>query len=471
MRHIQGEDRHQVSLLPDALDDFVAADHPVRVIDAYVDTLDFASLGFSKAQTKETGRKPYHPGDLLKLYVYGYLNRVTSSRRLETECHRNLEVLWLLKRLQPDFKTIADFRKENGSAIENTCRAFIAFCRHAAMLNGRLVAIDGSKFKSAASKDQMLTRRQLKRDRAQVADRIERYLKELDEADREDGGIEFDREAVKQVVERLRNKAQRLDEREARMDMLGTDQHCATEEEARLVRSGRDGTIVGYNVQTAVDAETGFILHHAVSNDTGDNRQLLPMAEQAQAALGASELEVLADAGYSNGQQLAECEDLGITPIIPRRVVPSIHLDMYQKSDFHYDAQQDHYTCPAGEILKLVGKDERRKLHLYRRSGCDACAMQINCTASNKRVVTRHFFEAAFDRATARVKANPRAMAIRMGIAERPFAILKQGMSLRRFSCWGIRGARSEAAIGVLAYNLKRIISLRGVSGTLELLT
>lgn len=470
MRHIQGEDRHQISLLPDSLDDFVAADHPARVIDAYVDTLDFQSLGFSKAQTKDTGRKPYHPGDLLKLYVYGYLNRVTSSRRLETECHRNLEVLWLVRRLQPDFKTIADFRRDNGDAIQNACRGFIAFCRQANVLTGRLVAIDGSKFKSAASKDQMLTRKQLKRDRAQVEDHIERYLKQLDEADKQDSGIEFDREAVKEVVERLRSKAGRLDDREARMDALGTDQHCATEEEARLVRSGRDGTIVGYNVQIAVDAETGLIVHHAISNDSGDNRQLLPMAEQAQVALDAQEMEVLADAGYSNGEQLAECERRGIIPVVPRRVVPSNRKDMYQKVDFEYDAERDQYTCPSGEILRHYGDDEGRKLHLYRRSGCSSCAMQASCTTSDKRVITRNFYEDAFDRSTARVKADPRAMAKRMGIAERPFAILKQGMALRRFSCWGMQGARSEAAIGVLAYNLKRMINLCGAARMLELL-
>jgi transposase len=470
MRHIQGEDRRQAALFPDTLEDFVPLDHPVRVIDGYIDTLDLKHLGFSKAETKEMGRKPYHPGDLLKLYVYGYLNKVMTSRRLETECHRNLEVLWLMRRLRPDFKTIADFRKDNGAAIRATCRMFVQFCREANLLAGDLVAIDGSKFKSAASKDQMLTRKQLKRDRAHIEKKVQEYLLLLDEADSKESRVDLDRAQVQQALEKLKDKAQRLDEREKIMDASGSDQHCATEPEAKLMRSGRDGMVLGYNIQSAVDADTGLIVHHEVTCDAGDNRLLQPMAEGAKSELGVESLEVLADAGYSNGEQLDACERQGITPVVPRKVVPSIWVDLYQKADFAYDAVRDEYTCPAGEVLTRRGDDLRRKHRVYRRSGCDQCALQSNCTKAKSRTVTRHFYEDAFIRSESRVRADPSKMTQRMAIAERPFAILKQAMGLRRFHCWGLDGAKSEMAIGVLGYNLNRMINKIGVTRMLALI-
>lgn len=305
MRHIQGENRHQTSLLPPSLEDFVAADHPVRVIDALVNKLDLKALGFSKAVTRDTGRKPYAPADLLKLYVYGYINQVNTSRRLERECHRNLEVMWLLGRLAPDFKTIADFRRDNGVAIRQACRAFIQFCRQAGLLTGSLVAIDGSKFKAAASKYQALNRSQLNRDRAKVERQVADYLARLDTADKQDAETGLEREQVQAALRQL----ERLDRYEQAMDLGERDQHCDTEPDARIMRSGRDGMVLGYNVQTAVDADSGLIVHHEVSQDTGDNRQLLPMAEQAKAVLGQDQLTVLADAGYSNGEQQAILEE------------------------------------------------------------------------------------------------------------------------------------------------------------------
>lgn len=317
MRHITGESRKQATLLPPILDDYVASDHPVRVIDAFVDSLDLKELGFSKAVTFDTGRKPYHPGDLLKLYIYGYLNQVRSSRRLEKECHRNLELLWLLRRLTPDFKTIADFRKDDGQAIRATCRAFIQFCQHARLLTGRLVAIDGSKFKAAASKDSVTRRSQLTEQRQHLDERINRYLQQLDRADDESPSGELANAAVKNALERLQQQKMTLAKLEAQMDEHGRNQACATEPEAKLMRSGREGMIVGYNVQSAVDAETGLIVHHDVTDDSDDRCQLYPMAQQASVELGMETLQVLADAGYSNGEQLAACEADGITVTLP----------------------------------------------------------------------------------------------------------------------------------------------------------
>lgn len=470
MRHVEGEDRHQMALLPESLEDFVAADHPVRVIDAYIDTLDVSALGFDKAVTKDTGRKPYHPGDLLKLYVYGYLNRVSTSRRLERECQRNVELMWLLRRLRPDFKTIADFRKDNGAAIRAACRAFIEFCREAQLLSGAQVAIDGSKFKAAASIDQALTRSMVKRDRAEIERKVQAYLERLDHADAEDSQAEFDREQVQQALERLRRREQRLEVFERGMAASGLNEHCASEPEARLMRSGREGTVLGYNVQSAVEAQSGLIVHHEVTGAQSDTDQLLAMAEQTKETLGVDRLEVLADGGYANGEHLDACERQGITATVPRRIIPGSSAE-FQKSAFKYDAEHDRYRCPAGEILSRRGVDRRRKLYLYKRSGCSQCPLQTRCTTADTRMITRHFYEAAYARSEARLRADPSLMNRRMSVAERPFAVLKHLMAFRRFSCRGTKAARAEMAIAVLAYNLKQMISNAGVPRLLALMS
>ena len=338
MRHLDGDSRTQGSLLPDRLDDYVAEDHPVRVIDAFIDHLDLVTLGFSKATPKATGRKPYNPADLLKLYVYGYLNQVRSSRRLEKECHRNLEVIWLMKRLSPDFKTIADFRKQNAKAIKGACQAFIQFCRQADLLTGRLVAIDGSKFKAAGSKDRALTRKRLRERRKRVERLLDMYLDRLAKADCEDVNVEMEGGHVQQALERLRAEGVQLDDIESEMDERESNQYCSTEPEAKLMRSGREGIVLGYNVQTAVDTDSGLIVHHEVTDEAADNRQLQPMAERARDELGADSISVVADAGYSNGEQQSACETQGIAIAVPsNRAINNRSSEHFQKSDFHYD--------------------------------------------------------------------------------------------------------------------------------------
>ncbi len=463
MRHREGESRDQIALLPQSLEDFVARDDPARVIDAYIDTLDLKTLGFDKAIPKETGRKPYHPADLLKLYVYGYLNRVSTSRRLERECQRNVEVMWLLKRLRPDFKTIADFRKDNGAAIRAACSAFIEFCSEARLLTGHQVAIDGSKFRAAASIDQSLTRDFVKRDRAQIEEKIREYLQRLDHADDEDAPGELDRVRTQEALERLSRRKQRLELFERGMQSSGLNEHCVTEPDARLMRSGREGMVLGYNVQTAVEAETGFIVHHEVTDEPGDTRQLLPIAEGAKAVLGAEKLDVVADGGYSNGEHLDACERQGITATVPRRIIPGSSAE-FQKADFTYEAALNQYRCPAGEVLTWQRTDERRKHHVYRRRGCAECPLQPRCTTADTRTVTRHLYEEALARSESRLREDPSLMHRRMKIAERPFAVLKHLMGLRRFNCFGIRGARAEMAIAVLAYNLKQLITNIGIA-------
>ena len=470
MRHITGESRQQSTLLPDTLDDYVDEDHPVRVIDAFVDTLNMKALGFSKAETRITGRKPYHPGDLLKLYIYGYLNQTRSSRRLEKECHRNLELLWLMKRLAPDFKTIADFRKDNGDALRGACREFIQFCRQADLLSGRLVAIDGSKFKSAASKDSVTRRSQLPEQKQRIDYLINRYIQQLNQADDDEHHIELDSASVKEALKQLQQKKMALIEIEAQMDERGRNQACITEPDAKLMRSGREGMLVGYNIQSVVDADSGLIIHHEVTDESDDRRQLYPMAHQTKVELGRETLTVLADGGYSNGEQLAACDAENITVTLPNNRNNSNQGNGYPRSAFTYDADQDCYICPAGERLTYKTVNRKEKRYMYTREGCDTCSLQSKCTKANKRWVGRHFNEDAFERCETRLKQNPELMHQRMAIVERPFAILKQIMGFRRFLCWGMDGARSEMSLVVLSYNLKRMMSREGVPALLDAL-
>jgi len=467
MRHIQGESRKQTTLFPDSLDDYVSQDNPVRIIDAYIDQLDMAELQFVYARTKQTGRKPYNPADLLKLYLYGYLNQLRSTRRLEKECHRNLEVIWLMKRLAPDFKTLANFRKDNSDAIRQACRVFIQFCRQAKLLDGRIVAIDGSKFKAAASMSKTYKREQLDKLQRHLEYRIDEYLRQLTESEQNDTDDQGD---IGQALKKLRNRQAALKACAKNMDETGVKHCCETEPDARRMRSGREGIIVGYNIQSAVETETGLIIHHDVTNEGTDNRQLTPMANATKTALKADTLAVLADAGYSNGEQLAKCEEKGITPSIPTNRSSGNNKDHYQKKDFSYDAEQDHYICPAGNVLTYDTKSNKQKLYKYSRTGCNACQQQSKCTSADKRWVSRHFYESALERSQARVDADPALMKTRSATVERPFGQIKQNLGLRRLLCWGQQGACAEISLGVLAYNLNRLMNYLGTQRLLSLI-
>lgn len=468
MRHIQGDSRQQSTLFPESLDEYVSADNPVRVIDAFIDSLDTCELGFSLATTKDTGRKPYHPADLLKLYVYGYLNQVRSTRRLEKECHRNVEVLWLMKRLAPDFKTVANFRQQNSLAIQQACKAFIQFCREAKLLDGRLIAIDGSKFKAAASMSKTYNRKQLDALQKRLNRKIHGYLEEL--ARSEQAENEATQGSVQEALNKLRNRQKRLDVLAQELDENNATQCCETEPEAKRMRSGRDGIVVGYNIQTAVESETGLIIHHEVTQEGSDNRQLEPMAKAAKSELGVEKLKVLADAGYSNGEQLARCEEEEIEPVVPPNRAVNSQGDFYQKNDFHYDKKRDCFICPAGKELTHQTYHSAKKIHLYARTGCSGCPLQSRCTKVDKRWISRHFFEEALERSADRVRENPELMRHRSAVVERPFAHLKQIMGLRRFQCWGKEGAKAEMGLAVMAYNLNRMINELGVERLMRLI-
>lgn len=471
MAYIQGESRSQTSLFPVSLEELIPEDHLVRVIDLYVNKLDLLQLGFDKALPKGTGRPSYDPADQLKLYLYGYFQRIRSSRRLEAECRRNIEVMWLINRLKPDFKTIADFRKDNKPAFVATCRTFVQFCRTAGLIAGELVAIDGSKFQAVASARRHLNLKQLKRQEEKLDKRIAQYLTDLDEADKAEVSEVIDRSAVKTALAKLEIRKQDNQSCQVLMNALGAEQLNTHESDARMMRTPK-GARVAYNVQTAVDAEHCLILHHEVTQDSDDRKQLEPMAKAAKEQLQQEQLTVTADAGYSNGKQFQACEDASITAHVPlQRSLNPTNQEFYARDDFAYDAKQDRYQCPAGKWLTLKQLNKGDRIYQAAVSDCAACPLKSRCTKAQRRYVTRHAHEEAFERMEHRMLAHPEMMINRRSIVEHPFGNLKQWLfGNGRFLLRQLQGARAEMALAVNAYNLKRAVSVLGARRMMELL-
>ena len=471
MGYVQGESRTQGALFPVSLEELIPADHLVRVIDLWVDRVEVSRLGFSKAHTKSTGRPPYDPADLLKLYLYGYLNQIRSSRKLEKESQRNIEVLWLLKRLTPDFKTIANFRRENGPAFTAACRAFVGFCRGANLIRGELVAIDGSKFQAVASKKRLVSRKKLERQVAALDADIARYLNALEAEDANEMGVtQPDSAALRHTLARLQDKRADVISASALMTEMALEHHVCGEAEARPMKTAQGPTRVAYNVQSVVDAAHGLILHHEVTQDAADNRQLEPMAKAAQALLGQETLTVVADAGYSNGEQLAHCAEANITAFVPPNRATNNQGDggFFQASDFDYDAAQNAYRCPAGELLRQKQVTQRDRRVIYSTTACSACPLKSQCTDAKQRYVSRHFDEEALMAAQQRCEAHPEMMKRRREIVEHPFGSLKERIfGNARFLLRGLRGACTEMALAVLAYNFKRVSNILGVPALL----
>lgn len=473
MRYIQGEDRSQGTLFPVSLDELIPEDHLVRVIEAYISLLDLEQLGFDKAVPKATGRPSYHPADLLKLYLYGYFQQVRSSRRLEAECQRNVEVMWLLGRLAPDFKTIADFRRDNSAAFVATCRAFVSFCRGAGLIGGDLIAIDGSKFQAVASNRKHITPKKLQRREAVLDKRIAHYLAQLDEADRGEQEQPIDRSAVQTALETLRVKKANNQTCQALMQAQGLVQHVVGEADAQKMRTP-SGSRIAYNVQSAVDAKHCLIVHHEVTQEGADNRLLEPMAQATQAVLEQAKLNVTADAGYSNGAQFQACEDAGITPFVPpNRAINTKggEEQFFDRALFNYSEESDSYECPNGKTLTLKALNKGDRVYHASISDCGTCALKSRCTKAERRYVTRHAHESAFERMEQRMKANPDMMINRRSIVEHPFGNLKQwAFGNARFLLRQLKGTRTEMALAIQAYNLKRTINVLGVPKLMELM-
>ena len=467
-RFVEGEDRRQQWLLPSCIEDYVCEENPVRVIEAYVDELDLAALGFHRASPAATGRPAYHPSTLLKIYLYGYLNRIQSSRRLEREARRNLELMWLTGRQAPDFKTIADFRKDNGPAIRAACARFIGLCRDLGLFARAVAAIDGAKFKAVNARDRNFTKGKLKRRIGQVEQSIERYLQSLDAADLQDGDVaEAKAERLKEKVAAMKAKLEQLKETEAKVLATPDQQISLTDPDARAMATSMRGSgVVGYNVQIAVDTEHHLVVAHEVTNTVVDKTLLSPMARQAKAAMGAERIDVLADRGYFSGEEILACETIDVTPYVPKPCTSGAKaVGRFGKDDFVYDAAENTYRCPAGETLthRCTTVAEGRTLHAYWTTTCGDCALKAKCTPAKERVVRRWEHEAVIDAMLDRLDRAPDSMTIRRRTVEHPFGTLKAWMGHTHFLSKGLEKVKTEMSLGVLAYNLKRMIAIIGV--------
>jgi len=459
---IEGEDRNQATLFPERLDDYVAEDSPVRVIDVFIDDLDISGLGF-KTEANDTGRPAYHATTMLKIYVYGYLNRVQSSRRLEREAQRNVELMWLVGRLAPDFKTISDFRKDNGEAIRLVCREFVMLCKKLKLLTNAFIAIDGSKFKAVNNRDRNFTRAKMKRRLAEVEASIDRYLDQLASADRAEPA-EDNTQRLEDKVAALKEEMARLKKLEVRMLEAPDKQLSQTDPDARSMNSRGSG-MVGYNVQSAVDSQHHLIIAHEVTNVGSDRAQLAKMAKQAKAVLGRDKLEVVADRGYYNGDQIRACEQAGIEAYLPKpNTSGNKARGLFDRSEFHYQADDDEYECPAGErlIYRFTRTEKGKEIRRYWSSACTACPIKNKCTTGDYRRVSRWVHETVVERAQARLDSAPDIMRVRRATVEHPFGTIKAWMGSTHFSMKTLSRVSTEMSLHVLAYNLKRVINLIG---------
>ena len=466
-RFIEGEERSQVTLLPECLDDYIAEDNPIRVVDVFVDELQLHELGFEGAEPAATGRPSYHPAVLLKIYIYGYLNRVQSSRRLEREAQRNVELMWLTGRLAPDFKTIADFRKDHGDAIRKVCREFVLLCRRLKLFTEGIVAIDGSKFKAVNNRDKNFTDRKLQARMQQLEDSIKRYLVELDRADRDATAVLPSRVAhLKEKIAKVKQQMQALGEIGEQMKASEDGQISLTDPDARsMATSGRGTGIVGYNVQTAVDAKHHMIVAHEVTNVGHDRDQLASMAKLAKEATGHRKLIALADRGYFEGYEILECEQAGIATLVPKPMTSNSRAaGLFDKRDFIYDERRDEYRCPAGQIAiyRFTAVEDGKTLHKYWSSACPTCPLKPQCTTASNRRITRWEHESVLEMVQERLDGAPEAARLRRQTVEHVFGTLKAWMGPSHFLTKTLPRVRTEMSLQVLAYNLKRAIKVLG---------
>ncbi len=468
-RFVEGVDRGQSTLFPDRLEDWIGDDNPVRVIDIFVDQLDLGGLGFDRVAPQATGRPSYHPSVLLKLYIYGYLNRVQSSRRLEREAGRNVEVMWLTGRLVPDHKTIADFRKDNGPAIRKVCARFVTLCRHLGLLAEASVAIDGSKFKAVNNRDRNFTAAKMKRRMAQIEKSVARYLDQLDSTDRQEPSLARTMRTTRlgEKIERLKEEMGRLEGLEAKRRKSVDQQISLTDPDARsMATSGRGSGVVGYNVQTAVDTKHHLIVTHEVINEGHDRSQLSPMAKQTKATLDVDELDVVADRGYFDSQEILACDQADITVTLPKPMTSRAKKQgRFGKEDFRYVSQDDVYLCPAGErlIYRYTREQDGLALRYYWTSVCADCAMKDQCTPSKERRVSRWENEAVLEAVQKRLDENPQAMRQRRETVEHPVGTIKARMGATHFLRKRLKNVRTEMALSVLAYNLTRVMNIIGI--------
>jgi transposase len=463
MNHRAGLDRSQTLLFPEALEDYVAAENPVRFLEAFVASLDLHALGFGKARCANTGRPPYAPAALLKLYLYGYLHRIRSSRQLEAECQRNVELIWLVRKLAPDFKTIADFRKDNLKPLKAVSRQFLLLCRKLSLFGGELLAIDGSKFRAVNARDQNFSAAKLRELIAHTDARLAEYFKALDADDAAaPAAPALDQAALQQKIAALQEKQDWHKELLAELD-AEAKQVSVTDPDTRRMPTAQ-GNVVGYNAQLAVDAKHKLIAADEVTNDTNDYGQLADVAQQAKDNLALQQTEVVADKGYYSAAEVSRCVEQNITPFIPKAdTSANTRRGLFGKSQFRYDAAQDVYVCPGNQALtyRFSTFELGRGLRYYRASGCARCALKAQCTRNQgNRTITREDNEALMEAMAERMRAQPEKFKLRKQLAEHPFGTIKRWMGFTHFTLKGLEKVRTEWSLITLVYNLKRVLKL-----------
>ncbi len=470
-RFIEGIGRDQVTLLPDCLDDYVEEDNPVRVIDAFIDMLDLGALGFW-IEPEATGRPGYHPALMLGIYLYGYLNQLQSSRRLERECGRNLELIWLTGRLKPDFKTIADFRKDNGPAIRKVCQQFVALCRDIKLLDSNIIAIDGSRFKAVNAKAKSFTRGKLKQKLGEIDKAIERYLMELDRAD-EALAKTGSTVPISQIVRtsrklaHLQKEAERYRSVEQRMDATGETQVSLSDPDARaMATTARMPRIVGYNVQTAVEAKHHLIVAHEVTTLGHDRDALSMMAVAARDAMETDEIEAIADKGYYKSEEILACEVAGIAATVAKPLTSGASArGRFDRADFAYNADKDVYVCPAGEHLtyRYTSELDNKMQRSYATEFCSGCVIKDRCTPAKERRIRRWEHEDVLERMHKRIDDDPSKLALRSMTVEHPYGTIKSWMGATHFKMKTLKNVVTEMALHVLAYNMTRVMNVIGI--------
>lgn len=474
-RFVQGDCRTQGTLLPVLLDDYIGEDNPVRIVDEFVEQLDLRQLGFSGSDPKATGRPAYHPSLLLKLYIYGYLNQIQSSRRLERESLRNVELMWLLGRLSPDFKTIADFRKDNGQAIRNVCRQFVELCRQLKLFTQATVAIDGSKFKAVNSHDRNFTRSKLEKRMQEIDHCIERYLTAMDTADRQPAEIaEARTKRLTQKMATLKSRMAMLKQVQAQLEQEPAGQISLTDPDARAMATSTSRGLVGYNVQTAVDTQHHLIVAHEVTNNGSDRRQLVKMAKQAKDAMVAPNLQAIADRGYFSSEEIQACEEAGITALVSKPMTSNAKAEgRFDKDDFVFDAVANEYVCPAGSrlIWRFASVEAGLNMNRYWSSDCPRCPLKEKCTPSSYRRVRRWEHEDTLEAMQKRLDTQPDVMRVRRQTVEHPFGTLKAWMGATHFLTRTLERVSTEMSLHVLAYNLKRVMKIIGMKQLMMALT
>lgn len=474
MRYIEGLSREQIILFPETIDEYVSEDNAVRFIDAYVDKLNLLELGYTYSEPKETGRKPYNPGDMLKLYIYGYLMKIRSSRSLETETYRNIELMWLMKKLHPDFKTISDFRKENTESIKKVCREFTIFCKKLNLIGSDLLAIDGSKFKALNSKDKCYTKNYIKKELKEIDDRIKDYLEAIDNTDKKENEFsKIDTQKLKEVIENLSEQRKEVAEMLKEIESEKVDQISKTDSDSRMMRTSGGGYQVSYNAQIAVDEKHHIIVENEVTNDQNDLKCLSKIAARSKQTLEADNLKVVCDSGYYSEKEISDCEQNNIECYV---IVPKKNSNetqgMYGLDQFRYEESTDSYQCPQNKIMTYRGtyKKGNRTLRKYECSQCNKCEYKTKCTNSKgNRYISRSEFEEVISRVKERVKSNPEILNIRGKTIEHVFGTIKQWLGYGgSFLVKGLKKVNAEFSLVVLAYNIKRAINVMGVKKLIE---